>query len=103
MLARVIAVRFCVCQEFLCPKSNRRRHEPSLHSFIIGTWLSALALSGLALVKQVGDVVMPTFHFAVRDGGRVKADPDGMELPDTTAAHEHAREVARELMTHSER
>jgi hypothetical protein len=45
---------------------------------------------------------MPTFHFALRHDGRRVADLEGTELPDKTAAHEYACEVARELMAHSE-
>jgi uncharacterized protein DUF6894 len=44
---------------------------------------------------------MSTYHFALRYGGQLMHDPEGMELADRAAALHHACEVARELMEHS--
>jgi hypothetical protein len=45
---------------------------------------------------------MPHFYFHLRSDGTVHRDADGTDLPDLTAAREHALAVAEELMLHSE-
>jgi Domain of unknown function (DUF6894) len=45
---------------------------------------------------------MALYHFDFRDGQHVIDDPEGTELADLTAARNHAREVARELMRNRE-
>ena len=46
---------------------------------------------------------MPVYHFLLkRSGNPPLIDRNGEEFPDDTAAHEHAVEVAREIMRHRE-
>jgi hypothetical protein len=45
---------------------------------------------------------MPLFYFNVQTHWGLIRDPEGTEVPDATAAREHAARVARELMRNDE-
>ncbi|MDM9646819.1 hypothetical protein [Rhizobium sp. S163] len=38
------------------------------------------------------------YYFHIRDGLDIEIDPEGTELPSVTAAHEEARDAAREIV-----
>jgi len=42
--------------------------------------------------------MMPMYYFHIRDGSTFEIHPDGTELPDISAAHAEALNVAHELL-----